>query len=166
MNTTKGFKPYNRTLDKKTDARYRSAVQDCLKSIGFEILEDPIHQLDGDFWAQKRGCKYRIEWEAKYVWRCSGQWELNWLTVDVPGRKFKSQADLFVMINAAGDTVCITYMEEVHRSAMQNKPTTRCLHSRQRTTDESFFTVDPTKFSWYTKDGNSWKHISYEGESE
>jgi hypothetical protein len=78
-----------------------------------------------------------VETERKKVWTERGKWQ-GWPTLDVPHRKHKSRADVFIMSNAAFDTIAVAMMKNV-LDANVSKKNASC--SKVNTEMEPFFKV-------------------------
>lgn len=94
-----------------------------------------------------------IETEIKKVWEKSGQWQ-GWDTLDIPYRKNKSQAQLFIMINKNHNTLACMLMNDVKTSKIKQK---RTIYTDSGT--EQFFSVSLSKVLFFYKKNNAWERI-------
>jgi hypothetical protein len=120
-----------------------------------------------DFTIQYGGQPLTVETEQKLGWISSdGTFVVvspavpdgrTYKTVDVPGRKWKSTADLFIMLNTGFDALCMTAMKNVKDADMKGKNTS------VGTLDELFFKVPIEQFEFYFVTDGTWTKYSDAG---
>ena len=107
-----------------------------------------------DFIINYNGLPIPVETEQKLGWTSNdGTFFVSGRerpTVDVSGRKWKSEAKLFIMLNGSFDSLCFTEMQNVLNAPMSGKNT------RIGTKNEMFYNVDPKLFKFYFLKNGIW----------
>lgn len=102
-----------------------------------------------------------VETEHKIVWvSTDGTFKVRlkndsiraFNTIDVPTRKWESEADLFIMFNAEFNVLALTEMKNVLEANTTTKSTTV-------TRGEIFFSVSLDKFRFYCKMNGVWTKV-------
>ena len=152
------YKAFSKKLYDENDNISKSVAIDFLLSTGYYKMEIPIEEQvelykkqDFEISLISNNRKVKVEVERKKVWTKKGRWQ-GFPTIDVPTRKNKSEADLFIMINYECDTLAVTLMKHVLSSNISSKRTIY-------TSKEDFFNVDLNKFKFYYKHNNVWRKI-------
>lgn len=159
------YKPFSRDLYKENNKKAIETACSFLLSVPKRTkleLRVPLEKQreafkDRDFFLfrVRDGKRIDIEAEIKKVWKVSGKWQ-GWPTIDVPGRKKDSKAQIFIMINNNDNTLAVANMKDVVSSPVSNKVTAY-------TDDEPFFNVSLNKFAFYYWTNEKWKRIDVNG---
>jgi hypothetical protein len=145
-----GHKKFSKSLCEENDGIAKHTAVEFLESTGKYVLEVPLDAQKEQFKKRdflikniKNKKDIACEAERKKVWKKEGEWE-GWDTIDIPHRKNKSEADIFIMTNSACNTIAITKMKTIHESPIKHKDT---IYSR----NEPFFAVPISSFKFYTR---------------
>ena len=167
--TYHGYKPFQKKLYLESDKKAKQVVSSFLESTGRFILDTPIEQQKESFSTRDFEIRHiptqkliSVEAEQKLVWTEEGKWQ-SWFSsgVDIPYRKIKSKADLFVMINKSGNTLLTIPMKVVKNSELIHKDT-KIKGSNTKTKQEPFFRVSLSheKLRMYHKKNGTWSRLS------
>lgn len=154
-----GHKKFSKSLCDENDGIAKRTAVEFLESTGKYKLEIPLDEQKEQYKKRdflivniKRKRNIACEAERKKVWKKVGTWE-GWDTIDIPHRKNKSEADIFIMTNEACNTIAITKMKTIHESPIKKKDT---IYSR----NEPFFAVPIANFKFYTRvESGEWKLV-------
>jgi hypothetical protein len=156
-----GHKKFSASLCKENDGIAKRTAVDFLESTGKFKLEVPLEEQKEQYKKRdflvvniKNKKNVACEAERKKVWKKEGTWE-GWDTIDIPHRKNKSEADIFIMTNEACNTIAITKMKTIHESPVKHKDT---IYSK----NEPFFAVPIKSFKFYTKTKTGWEQVKVE----
>jgi hypothetical protein len=154
-------KKFSPSLCKENDLIAKQTAVDFLEGSGKFKLLVPLEKQKEEYKkrdfliSQVKGSKsIACEAERKKVWKKEGSWE-GWDTIDIPHRKNKSEADLFIMTNEACNTIAVTKMKTIHESPVKYKDTIY-------TKNEAFFAVPIKDFKFYTKTDGAWVKVKGE----
>lgn len=154
-----GHKKFSKALCDENDGIAKKTAVEFLESTGKFKLTVPLDEQKEQYKKRdflivniKKNKNIACEAERKKVWKKEGEWE-GWDTIDIPHRKNKSEADIFIMTNAACNTIAITKMKTIHGSPVKKKDT---IYSK----NEPFFAVPIEDFKFYTRqDSGEWVKI-------
>jgi hypothetical protein len=156
-----GHKKFSASLCKENDGIAKQTAVEFLEDSGKYKLQVPLQEQKEQYKKRdflivniKNNKNVACEAERKKVWKKTGAWE-GWDTIDIPHRKNKSEADLFIMTNESCDTIAITKMKTIHESPVKLKNT---IYSR----DEPFFAVPINSFKFYTRTTEGWVKVKGE----
>lgn len=150
------YKKFSKELYDENDRIAKNVAVEFLESTGFYKLETPLSEQKEEFKKQDfeivlvpDNQKISVEVERKKVWSKTCEWQ-GWPTIDVPVRKNKSKARLYIMINDLCNTIAITMMKNVLKSRISPKKTIY-------TKNEDFFNVEKKEFKFYCKKNHGWE---------
>lgn len=152
-------KPFDRNLYLENDHRAKQAAANLMIDQGFTLetpLQNQVEQYKKwDFVIRRNsdGQQVTVETEVKKVWDRSGVWQ-GFQTIDIPGRKRHSQANVFIMINKHFDTAAVTTMHLIHQSPVTVKDTIY-------TQNERFFNCPLEIFRFYVLKEGSWIRMQH-----
>lgn len=152
------YKPFSKKLYDENDGLAKSIAINFLHWTKRFKLEIPVEKQaemykkqDFEITFLDKNRRVKVEVERKKVWTREGSWQ-GFSTIDVPARKNKSEADVFIMVNYGCNTLAITLMKNVLASRVSSKKTIY-------TNNEEFFNVDLDKFRFYHKYNDRWRKI-------
>jgi len=163
-------KPFSQEDYDKNDLKAKILASRFLLSKGYYRLDIPIKEqhekfkrLDFEIFHLLLNRTILVEAERKIdCWDVSGAWQ-GWPTLDVPFRKNKSEADVYVMSNKHWDTIAVTKMKEIHGIKPKNKD---CRCSNINTKNEPFFRCPLNIFKFFKsldKERTKWMEIDPSG---
>lgn len=168
-----GYKPYQEKAGKKYDPLAKQVSSSFLESLTDEsgnnlyyLKEDVLSQeeqykkYDYIIYSKTDDSPIKVETECKAVWRKEGSWQYYPDGVDVPVRKRYSTADLFVMINKSGNTLCLCRMDTVKKSKVVVK-STKISYTNTRTKEEMFFRVPLNEMLFFTRTASGWQEFKH-----
>lgn len=139
------IKRFDVELYNDEDYRAKNKAAKFLVASGFFFLDIPIEEQEEkyteyDFQIRNSNNKIKtVEVEVKRVWKGL---EFPFSTVDVPYRKRKSQADIFIMFNEDCSTLLICDMSTILNAKTKTKDTIY-------TNNEKFFSIPLSEFGVY-----------------
>lgn len=162
------YKPFEKKLSKKYDGFAKKISSEFLLSLKdssgslFEF-ETPLDQQTEKYKAYDyiinyipEGKKVRVEVECKAVWT-KRVWQYYPDNIHIPARKRDSRANIFIMVNKHGNSLCMCMMEDIKNSKVVVK-STKNRYNGTRTRSETFFSVPLDKFKFFYRDiDNAWK---------
>jgi hypothetical protein len=122
--------------------------------------EEQYKKYDYIVYSSHDNSKVKVETECKAVWTVEGQWQYYPSGVHVPVRKRYSTADLFIMVNKSGNTLCVCRMEEVKQSQVVVK-STAVTYTDTKTKNEMFFNVPLEKVLFFTHTEAGWQQFKH-----
>jgi hypothetical protein len=153
------YKPFSQLLCDQNDGVAKKVAIDFLVATGVYELTTPLEKQSEQYkkWDfvihnNKKDQDETVEVEVKRVWTRQGCWQ-GFPTIDVPKRKSKSKADIFIMVNSSADTIATTRMEKILNSPVGFKKTIY-------TKNEPFFNVHLDDFKFYQKRNGKWYKVS------
>ena len=160
-----GYKPFQEKLYEESDRRSKRIAADFLESTGKFELKVPVELQKEEFSSRDfqilhipTNTVVSVEVEQKLVWTSEGRWQPGYGSgIDIPYRKIKSKANLFIMLNKYFNTLITIPMEEVKASSCIKKDT-KIKRTNTKTKKEQFFRVLLTnkKLRMYHKQENTW----------
>jgi hypothetical protein len=167
-NTYQGYKPFQKELYSKSDSKAKKVSVEFLESTGWFKLLTPLENqnekysyYDYSILHKRENKLIKVEVEQKRVWTVSNGWQPGFGSgIDIPYRKVKSKADLFIMINRYWNTLITIPMSEIKSSKVITKDTT-IKATNTKTKAEKFFRVplDNNKLKLYSLEKGSWKRL-------
>ena len=127
------YKKFSKADYNKHDKPAKIAAAKFLKSRGLRTAATAMDAYTFDLWVKADDLWIQVEVEHKTGWK-NKQWPSNWESVDVPHRKWKNTALLYILFNNKYDACGIAKMREVQAASCSRKDTTI-------TNNELFFNV-------------------------
>ena len=166
--TYQGYKPFQKKLYAESDKKAKKIASQFLEATGKFKLVTPIeHQKeqyssrDFEIFHIPSQSMISVETEQKRVWTAEAKWQPQFHEgIDVPHRKIKSKADLFIMINKSGNTLVTVPMQLVKESPCIYKDT-KVRGTNTRTKQEPFLRIPLVhkKVKIFHKENNNWTKI-------
>lgn len=158
------YKPFSKEDHASSDPLSRYYAVQCLTSLSSNFhlatpLEDQKEEYKRwDFIINYGNKTLAVETEQKKVWtRTDGTFQYR--TIDVPTRKKKSEADLYLMFNSTFDVVAMTEMDKILNADTITKSTRRA-SGEYITQGETFFSVPVSSFRFYVTGGTAeWTRV-------
>ena len=155
-------KKFSRQDLDRSDPRSKQVSVDFLQKVAGYTLKTPLSEQPEmykkwDFTMYSGDNPVQIETEQKLVWTTTdGTFSVYGIerpTVDVSGRKWESQADLFIMLNSTFNALCTTEMKTVHAAPLTPKRT------KVGTSNELFYNVPVEQFRFYVLTEGEWVRV-------
>jgi hypothetical protein len=164
-------KKYSQKDSDESDPRSRQVSAEFLLQQGLTLASSLEEQAqtnpwgDWDFVMQTaKGTTITVETERKKGWQTNdGRFLITspkcpegriYPTVDVSGRKWKSKAHLFIMVNNYYDSLCMTEMQNVLNAPIRGKDTS------VGTKGEGFFKVPNHLFQFFVLRNGVWTKVN------
>lgn len=142
------YKKFSKELYDGNDNISKQAAAIFFVQKGWQVISsDEVYTYDLKI--GKNGTILKIEVERKRVWKGC---EFPYPTIDVPYRKRRNEADLFLMFNENFTSLLLMPM-----SCVKDSPTS--LKNTKYTTGERFFNVSPLKAKYFKKIGDVWVEL-------
>jgi hypothetical protein len=160
MNYVDGIyqKPYDKIASKENDpiAKQTAAMfltQTAACEVRIPITEQAEAYSIKDFDIYLDNELLSIEVEVKHNWKLIGKWQ-GYPTIDVPFRKRKSKASIYILFNTHLNTLAMATMSDIQLSPHSSKP---CWNT---TEPDWFYNVELDKFKFFEDQNGIWKRIS------
>lgn len=139
------YKPFEKELHDRFDDNTKEIAVNFLQSTGEYVLETALENQPEafhgyDFYIRNvtTGQNLNVEVERKSVWEVEGRWQYYGGGIHISGRKAKSRAHIFIMVNKSGRTLLFSSMRAVLESPKIEKNTWN-RYTNTRTKKERFF---------------------------
>ena len=142
MNASK----FSRSLYNKHDASAKETAQHFLAQRNYNNFDNTECYGKYDFTGETFFTTHKFEVEVKTAWKGI---TFPFQTIDVAGRKSKSEADFFIQINQSHTSLLFCPMSVVHKSDQYRKNT---IYS----TNELFYSINPKHVEFYNVKDGKW----------
>ncbi len=155
-------KPFCKNLYAENDADSKSEGMLLIESLvgkeGNKLFNDvknckENYKYDFSAFSLLRNKEIKFEVERKKLWKDVGYFPVNFRDVQVPARKMKCEADIFIMFNYHYNTALWILMEYIKECETRNINT-------YNYENDSFFVIPVLKFTLLEKNNDQWKRIS------